>query len=113
MVDDDERQIVASRLFQTDDGDLTLQILAGGDGSTSFGYQFLNESGEVTESLDTYGADSLQALLFCITAAGDYLQRYVPSASFAELGVTAMLTTDLGAVGEWRAQVSMPAVLPA
>ncbi|MFV0372507.1 hypothetical protein [Microbacterium sp.] len=110
---DRKRQIVASRVFQTDSGDLTLQILGGGGDSASFGYQFLDENRAATASLDVHGADSLQALLFCITAAGDYLQRYVPTASFADLGVSALLTTDLEAVGEWRAHVSMPAVLPA
>lgn len=113
FLSDGDAQIVASRTFQTDHGDLTLHILSGGNGSTSFTYQFLNEDGEITASPDVYGADSLQALLFCITSAGDYLQRFVPTASFADLGVTALLTTDLDAVGEWRAHVSMPIVLPA
>lgn len=107
-----ERLVIASREFTTNDGPLTLEILASADGSPSFGYQFLNQNGEMTESLETYGVDSLQALLFCITAAGDYLQRFVPSASFADLGATALLTTDLSVSGEWRAQVSLPAILP-
>lgn len=107
-----ERLVVASREFTTDGGPLTLNILASADGSPSFGYQFLDQNGDMTESLETYGADSLQALLFCITAAGDYLQRFVPSASFADLGETALLTTDLSVSGEWRAQVSLPAILP-
>ncbi|PDQ34950.1 MAG: hypothetical protein B5766_08635 [Candidatus Lumbricidophila eiseniae] len=106
-----ERVVVASREFSTNSGDLTLRILASTEDSPSFEYQFLDQNGEVTESLETYGADSLQALLFCITAAGDYLQRFVPTASFADLGVTALLTTDLSASGEWRAQVSIPAIL--
>ncbi|MEZ5214296.1 MAG: hypothetical protein R2692_05975 [Microbacterium sp.] len=57
QVVDDKRQIVASREFQTDGGDLTLQILAGSGDSASFAYQFLNEDGDVTASLDVYGAD--------------------------------------------------------
>lgn len=107
-----ERLVVASREFASDSGVLTLRILASADGAPSFAYQLLDHTGEVMESLETYGVDSLQALLFCITAAGDYLQRFVPTASFADLGVTGLLTTDLSVVDEWKAQVSMPAVLP-
>lgn len=107
-----ERLIVASRVFSTDSGGLTLNILASTDGSPAFTYEFLDQNGELEESLETFGVDTLQALLFCITAAGDYLKRYEPTASFAELGVTAMLTTDLSASNEWRAEVSMPTRLP-
>lgn len=107
-----EQFVVASREFATDSGPLTLNILTSADGSPSFRYEFRNEEGETIESLETYGVDSIQALLFCITAAGDYLQRYVPSASFSELGVTALLRTDLSASGEWKAHVSMPTELP-
>jgi hypothetical protein len=109
---ENERHVVARREFRTEDGDLTLQILKGLDSSTSFSYEFLDKNGEVTASLESYGVDSLQALLFCITAAGDYLARYAPTASFADLGVTAVLTTDLTTTDVWRAQVSMPAILP-
>lgn len=107
-----ERFVIASREFTTDVGGLTLKILASADGSPSCGYQFLDDTGQVTESLEVYGVDSLQALLFCVTAAGDYLQRFVPTASFADLGVTALLTTDLSVSDEWRAHVSMPAITP-
>lgn len=112
VADPRDPRLVAVREFSTDEGPLTLHILAGSDGSPSFEYRFVDGSGELRESLVTYGADSVQALLFCITAAGDHLRRYVPTASFADLSVTAMLVTDLSAVGQWRAQVSMPAQLP-
>lgn len=111
-VAEQERLVVASREFTTDSGVLTLRILASTDGSPSFAHQFLDQTGEVTEPLETSGVDSLQALLFCITAAGDYLQQFVPTASFADLGVTALLTTDLSVSDEWRAQVSVPVISP-
>lgn len=107
-----ERLVVATREFTSDSGMLTLRILASADGSPSFGYQFLDHTGEVIESLETSGVDSLQALLFCITAAGDYLRQFVPTASFVDLGGTGLLTTDLSVVDQWKAQVSMPTVLP-
>lgn len=112
VADAHDPRLVALREFTTDKGPLTLKILAAPDGSPSFEYHFIDERGEVCESLVTYGVDSIQALLFCLTAAGDYLRRYVPTASFADMGVTALLVTDLSAVGEWRAQVTMPAQLP-
>ncbi|MFE7846560.1 hypothetical protein ACFUTX_15350 [Microbacterium sp. NPDC057407] len=73
-----QQVIVARRDFTTDDGILTLQILTGAGEPPSFEYQFLNEDGTVAAELETFGADSLQALLFCMTAAGDYLDHFVP-----------------------------------
>jgi hypothetical protein len=102
------RSIVARREFATNDGALTLEIIQGVDDAPAFEYRFTGEDGVVVETLTAFGVDELQALLFCITAAGDYLRRYVPSASFADLGVTGLLTTDLTTSSEWRAQVSIP-----
>jgi hypothetical protein len=100
--------VVARRTFTTDSGVLTLEILRGDDDAPAFAYRFFGEDGGIVETLTTFGVDDLQALLFCVTAAGDYLRRFVPSASFADLGVTGLLTTDLSAPSEWRAQVSIP-----
>ncbi|ONI64244.1 hypothetical protein ALI44B_06755 [Leifsonia sp. ALI-44-B] len=100
--------VVARREFATDSGALTLEILRGDDDAPAFAYRFTGEDGGIVETLTTFGLDDVQALLFCVTAAGDYLRRFVPSASFADLGVTGLLTTDLSASTEWRAQVSIP-----
>lgn len=104
-----EPRIVATRIFETDTGGLTLHISDTSADIPAFRYDFLDETGTVTDSMEVYGEDSVQALLFAVTAAGDYLQRFVPSASFLGLGVHGLLTTDLSAVDEWRADVVLPA----
>lgn len=96
--------MIASRTFSTEDGPLTLHILPGTGATPSFEYRFIEVSGEVRASMVTFGADSVQALLFCLTAAGDYLAKFVPSASFADLGITGLLTTDLSENSEWHAR---------
>ncbi|MBF4459384.1 hypothetical protein [Pseudoclavibacter sp. VKM Ac-2867] len=101
-------QVVATREFETDAGILRLEVIPKGGDAPAFKYRILNSNGDEIESLEVYGADSVQALLFCLTAAGDYLQRYVPSASFFETGVSGLPITDIGAVGEWRARISIP-----
>lgn len=104
-----EPRIVATRIFETDTGGLTLHISDSSADFSAFRYDFFDETGAVTHSMEVYGEDSVQALLFAVTAAGDYPQRFVPSASFLGLGVHGLLTTDLSAVDEWRAQVVLPA----
>lgn len=100
--------VVVAREFETDAGVLRLDVIAIVGDVPGFRYRILNGDGDEVESLDVYGADTVQALLFCLTAAGDYLQRYVPSASFFETGVSGLPITDVSAVGEWRAHVSIP-----
>jgi len=104
-----ELRIGATRIVETATGCLTLDISDSSADFSAFGYDFLDETGMVTGSMEVYGEDSVQALLFAVTAAGDYPQRFVPSASFLGLGVHGLLTTDLSAVDEWRAQVVLPA----
>ena len=104
-----ELRIGATRIVETATGGLTLDISDSSADFSAFGYDFLDETGMVTGSMEVYGEDSVQALLFAVTAAGDYPQRFVPSASFLGLGVHGLLTTDLSAVDEWRAQVVLSA----
>jgi hypothetical protein len=99
---------IARREFETEDGVVMLSIVTEESEAPAMTYRFSRESGEVFETLTVYGADSTQALLFCLTAAGDYLRARIPSASFARTGSTGLPVTDLTARGEWLARISMP-----
>lgn len=103
---------IARREFETEDGVVMLSIVAEEGGAPAMSYRFSRESGEVFETLTVYGADSVQALLFCLTAAGDYLRARIPSASFARTGSAGLPITDVAAWGEWLARISMPAGEP-
>ena len=105
----DQRPVLARREFTSDEGDFVLEFRAGAGPGPSCEFEMRDAAtGLLLETGTTYGVDSLQALLFCITAAGDYLRSFVPSAGFADLGVTGLLTTDLSDLGRWCAQVSIP-----
>ena len=67
---------------------MTLEISASTHSAPSATYAFTRSDGSELARVTTFGVDTVQALMFCLTAAGDYLKRYVPSASFAETGVT-------------------------
>jgi hypothetical protein len=99
---------IARREFETEDGVVTLSIVTEEGEAPTMSYRFSRDSGEVFETLTVYGADSVQALLFCLTAAGDYLHAHIPSASFAQTGSPGLPITDLTARGEWLAHISMP-----
>ncbi|MCT1922013.1 hypothetical protein M3C63_09100 [Brevibacterium luteolum] len=104
-----EPRIVATRIVETATGGLTLHFSDTTADIPTCRYDLIDETGVVTDSMEVYGEDSVQALLFAITAAGDYLQRFVPSASFVGLGTHGLLTTDLSAADQWRAHVVLPA----
>ncbi|WOF21469.1 hypothetical protein N8K70_08645 [Microbacterium betulae] len=100
-------------LESSDFGTIELRITREDDEVPAFAYTIQNTDGRVDESFTAYGEDDVQALLFCLTAAGDYFARFVPDASFVELGITGLPVTATRAEGEWRAEVVTPTVLPA
>ncbi|MCP3427100.1 hypothetical protein NBM05_14040 [Rothia sp. AR01] len=108
-LDHAQETVIAARVFETGSGPLTLHILPTPDETPSMTYRFLDAAGDVVESLTTYGVDTVQALLFCLAAAGDRLRVLDPEASFAQTGVAGLPITELGDPVVWRAVVTMPA----
>ena len=101
--------VVATRMLDTPSGTVTVVILRHRSEAPAFEYRLVDAEGRVAASTVTYGVDSMQALLFCLAAAGDHLRAAYPDADFAELGTTSLLVTDLGRDDVWRAAVAMPA----
>lgn len=104
-------EAVAERIFETGDGDLKLEIKAAHTPDVaSFTYVISTASGNC-ETQTIYGADTMQALLLCLAASGDYIRRFHPEASFLGLEGSGLLQTNVNVEGEWRAEATMP--LPA
>lgn len=100
--------VVAERIFETSDGDLKLEIKAAHTPDVaSFIYEISTASGNC-ETQTIYGADTMQALLLCLAASGDYIRRFHPEASFLGLESSGLLQTNIDVEGEWRAEASMP-----
>lgn len=108
-LDDARETVIAARVFETGSGPLTLHILSAPDETPSMTYRFLDAAGDVVESLTTYGVDTVQALLFCLTAAGDRLRAHAPEASFSQTGTAGLPITEFVDPAVWRAVVTMPA----
>lgn len=103
--------LIARRDLATSDGDISVEIRMPKNETTdmiSYEYRVLGPTDNLIESAIFFGADSVQALLFCLTAVGDYLHRFEPSASFADLGISGFPRTVLGETGQWVASVSYP-----
>ena len=103
--------LVASRVLSTADGDITVVVQRPSSPEidlSAFEYVITNASCSTVASASFYGVDDVQALLFCLTAVGDYLTRFVPTASFAGLDVTGFPATDLSAKDAWVSSVTIP-----
>ena len=102
--------VAASRTYDTGSGPLTVEFSTPQevDGLISCAYRFRDSAGQHREETTFFGVDSVQALIFCLTGAGDYLQRFEPTASFAGLPFTGLLATDLTADSMWSATVRLP-----
>ena len=57
-----ELRIGATRIVEPATGGLTLDISDSSADFSAFGYDFLDETGMVTGSMEVYGEDSVQAL---------------------------------------------------
>lgn len=100
--------VVAERVLETPDGDLKIEIQAAHTPDVaSFTYEISTASGNC-ESQTIYGADTMQALLLCLAASGDYIRRFHPEASFLGLDSSGLLQTDIDVEGEWHVEASMP-----
>lgn len=96
------------REFSTETGRITLGISVSRRPTPSATYVFADSEGTELARLTTYGVDTVQALMFCLTAAGDYVKNYVPSASFAETGVSGLPATVFDSTTSWKAEMSLP-----
>lgn len=100
---------VTQRMFETSEGTLTLTISRQEDSDPpAYAYEITTQSGSEPHSQIIYGADDMQALLLCLAAAGDYVKRFHPDASFLGIPGAGLLETSLDVSGEWRAEATMP-----
>ena len=96
------------REFATGAGRITLDISVSRRPTPSATYVFADSERAELARLTTYGVDTMQALIFCLTAAGDYVKEYLPSASFAETGVSGLPVTVFDSATSWKAEMSLP-----
>lgn len=100
--------VFVERIFETPDGELKLVVQAAHTPDVaSFVYEIFTVDG-ICQSQAIYGADTMQALLLCLAASGDYIRRFHPRASFLGLDGSGLLQTNFDVEGEWRAEASMP-----
>lgn len=103
--------LVCQRTLMTNSGNWIVYISKSEDlnsSGESFTYHINDAEGKLVSSAMLHGEDSVQAILFCLTAAGDYISRFAPEASFAGLGAACLPVTDLEAKKEWRASLRIP-----
>lgn len=100
--------IIASRNFNTSDGTLTLNITSAESEIPAFKFFLQNSRGETLEEFTAYGQDSIQALLHCLTAAGDTLQKFYPAAAWAENLPHCLPVSDITTDNVFRAVLEIP-----
>ncbi|MFE6736069.1 hypothetical protein [Microbacterium sp. NPDC057650] len=67
-----------------------------------FEYHLLDSSGQLMTSTALHGADEIQALTFCLAAAGDYIAKFIPSARWGAFD-NAKLFVTVPDTSPWRA----------
>lgn len=98
--------LIATRRLDTDSGVLTVEFWSTSESNPfAFEYRLIAEDGGLVDSMRFYGEDQVQALLFCLAGAGDYLDRFVSSANWLESGSHALLHTVPGAA-IWQAHTA-------
>lgn len=68
--------IIASRIFDTPNGHLKLDFSAVTGSIPAFKFELHDATDKTLESFTAYGQDSVQALLQCLTTAGDTMQKF-------------------------------------
>ncbi|WP_067245330.1 hypothetical protein [Microbacterium resistens] len=78
-------RFIARRGLETDDGSLAVEFwFVDDDFEASAAYRLVRADGTVLQEMTFHGVDDVQALLFALAGAGDYLHRFVPSASWID-----------------------------
>lgn len=100
-----KQQLIAQRTLSHKNESVTLSVfLTSENDPAAFKYELRVPGQPVIEST-FYGEDTVQALLFCLTGAGDTLARRFPEFTWLGRGGSGILTSDSSIPGAFSASV--------